>query len=136
MTNKCTPNVLSVSPWGSSDRVAVFELKADMVNSRYSRNILYSRAAAKAVSNIATQSSVSLDPPAQGTTPISWTFTGNPSNSATAVSSSQPIDVLVTTSTGAVLMESTTLMLLTSNIISLVITNNGSNRADIVVVHI
>lgn len=130
-----TPPMVVNLPLREIPQTLILDLRMYEVGRKLHRNVLMARNAIVPAANLTVEQTLRI-PASNTSTVASHTFTGTQGNTLTVMTSSAPLRVRVTRSTGVYDLGLMTLMVLSSEILSMQLTNESLDVvADVEIIH-
>lgn len=125
------------APWATVDRTLYVDVKAYLASVRYNRNVLSTRVGVKSKNNVALDQTFLLPKAGRQQANNAYEYRAVPNNQMVIVSSNRPVRIILTRESGVLDLGLQTILILSSPIISLNITNTeniGDAEINLIVV--
>ena len=125
------------APWATVDRTLYVDVKAYLASVKYNRNVLSTRVGAKSKNNVALDQTFLLPAAGHQQANNAYEYRAVPNNQMVIVSSNRPVRIILTRESGVLDLGLQTILILSSPIISLNITNTeniGDAEVNLIVV--
>ena len=125
------------APWATVDRTLYVDVKAYLASVKYNRNVLSTRVGAKSKNNVALDQTFLLPAAGHQQANNAYEYRAVPNNQMVIVSSNRPVRIILTRESGVLDLGLQTILILSSPIISLVVTNTeniGDAEVNLIVV--
>jgi hypothetical protein len=125
------------APWATVDRTLYVDVKAYLASVRYNRNVLSTRVGVKSKNNVALDQTFLLPKAGRQQANNAYEYRAVPNNQMVIVSSNRPVRIILTRESGVLDLGLQTILILSSPIISLNITNTeniGDAEVNLIVV--
>lgn len=125
------------APWATVDRTLYVDVKAYLASVKYNRNVLSTRVGVKSKNNVALDQTFLLPKTGHQQANNAYEYRAVPNNQMVIVSSNRPVHIILTRESGVLDLGLQTILILSSPIISLNITNTeniGDAEVNLIVV--
>lgn len=125
------------APWATVDRTLYVDVKAYLASVKYNRNVLSTRVGVKSKNNVALDQTFLLPKAGYQQANNAYEYRAVPNNQMVIVSSNRPVRVILTRESGELDLGLQTILILSSPMISLRITNTeniGDAEINLIVV--
>jgi hypothetical protein len=125
------------APWATVDRTLYVDVKAYLASVKYNRNVLSTRVGVKSKNNVALDQTFLLPKAGHQQANNAYEYRAVPNNQMVIVSSNRPVHIILTRESGVLDLGLQTILILSSPIISLNITNTeniGDAEVNLIVV--